>query len=106
MTNLIFFKLQRHSDHHANSYKPYQALESYAEKSPELPYGYSICIMLSTIPFVWSKVIDPIAEAANDDIKLSNEKRNEHHMWVTGTLFAFSMVITYVTFFVFGPENI
>jgi alkane 1-monooxygenase len=29
--NSILLKLQRHSDHHANAYKPYQALATYDE---------------------------------------------------------------------------
>ena len=29
LTNYLLFKLQRHSDHHENSYKPYQTLCSY-----------------------------------------------------------------------------
>lgn len=33
ITNALQFKLQRHSDHHENAYKPYQGLCSY-EESP------------------------------------------------------------------------
>ena len=64
VTNYALFKLQRHSDHHANSYKPYQILDSFTE-SPMLPYGYSISIILSLAPFVWKRVIDPMAIATN-----------------------------------------
>ena len=70
VTNYLFFKLQRHSDHHANSYKPYQILESLPE-SPVLPYGYTVCLILSLFPPIWKKVINPYAEATNKDEKLS-----------------------------------
>ena len=36
ISNIIMFKLQRHSDHHENSFKEYQMLNSYKE-SPHLP---------------------------------------------------------------------
>lgn len=52
LSNYMLFKVQRHSDHHANAYKPYQVLDSFAE-SPLLPYGYSVCLMLVMNPSVW-----------------------------------------------------
>jgi alkane 1-monooxygenase len=66
VTNMILFKLQRHSDHHANAYKPYQILNSFPE-SPMLPYGYSVSLVLSFFPYIWKKVHNPLAEATNKD---------------------------------------
>ena len=63
VSNNFLFKLQRHSDHHANSYKPYQILDSLSE-SPMLPYGYSVALMLVLNPIIWKRVIDPLAIAA------------------------------------------
>lgn len=68
----MLFKLQRHSDHHANSYKPYQILESLPE-SPVLPYGYTVSLILCVNPYVWKKVIDPFADAANKGEKVPLE---------------------------------
>lgn len=51
ISNYLFFKLQRHSDHHENSYKPYQTLCSY-EDSPQLPHGYLVCLMIAAFPSV------------------------------------------------------
>ena len=45
-TNYILFKLQRHSDHHANAYKPYQILNSF-EDSPTFLGGYSLALVTS-----------------------------------------------------------
>mmetsp|Transcript_8308 Transcript_8308/g.9424 ORF Transcript_8308/g.9424 Transcript_8308/m.9424 type:complete len:101 (+) Transcript_8308:103-405(+) len=38
-SSYVFFRLQRHSDHHVHSYRPYQILRSY-DASPTLPFGY------------------------------------------------------------------
>ena len=50
-SNYLLFKLQRHSDHHENSLKPYQSLCSY-EESPLLPAGYMGCLILASFPSV------------------------------------------------------
>lgn len=51
-TNYLFFKLQRHSDHHENSSKPYQTLIS-MEESPFLPHGYTLMILMTFFPKVF-----------------------------------------------------
>ena len=56
-TNYLTYKLQRHSDHHENALKPYQTLCSY-EKSPVLPHGYNVCIILSLYPNEWFDVMN------------------------------------------------
>jgi alkane 1-monooxygenase len=56
-SNLISFHLQRHSDHHANALRPYQALRDF-DHLPRLPSGYPGCFMLATIPPLWFKVMD------------------------------------------------
>lgn len=51
ISNYLFFKLQRHSDHHENGLKPYQTLCSY-EDSPQLPHGYLVCLLIALYPKV------------------------------------------------------
>ena len=51
-SNYLLFKLQRHSDHHKNSTKPYQTLVS-LEKSPFLPHGYTLTIIMAFFPKVY-----------------------------------------------------
>jgi alkane 1-monooxygenase len=58
VTNLMLFHLQRHSDHHANPLRPYQALRSF-DHLPTLPSGYPGCFLLAAIPPLWFKVMDP-----------------------------------------------
>jgi alkane 1-monooxygenase len=57
VSNFLLFQLQRHSDHHANAYKPFQVLNHY-EESPQLPSGYSAMIILALFPPLWFKVMD------------------------------------------------
>jgi alkane 1-monooxygenase len=57
-SNVLLYHLQRHSDHHANPLRRYQALRHYDE-SPQLPTGYAGMILLAVIPPVWRRVMDP-----------------------------------------------
>lgn len=71
-TNILLYHLQRHSDHHAQPTRRYQALLSYKE-SPVLPTGYSGMILLALFPFAWRKVMDPKVLAHFDgNIALAN----------------------------------
>jgi alkane 1-monooxygenase len=71
--NCILLKLQRHSDHHANAYKPYQILQS-CEDSPNLPCGYAVCVLASLFPWAWFSIVNPLAEATNKTGKPSEEQ--------------------------------
>jgi alkane 1-monooxygenase len=57
-TNVLLYHLQRHSDHHANPTRRYQALREY-EESPVLPTGYAGMIVLALLPPLWRRVMDP-----------------------------------------------
>ena len=56
-SNLMLFHLQRHSDHHAFASRPYQILRHFDE-SPQLPFGYPVMILMSTVPPLWFKVMN------------------------------------------------
>lgn len=58
VTNLLLYQLQRHSDHHANPTRSYQALRHFDE-APQLPSGYASMIVLAYIPRLWFRVMDP-----------------------------------------------
>src|SRR5690606_35926661 len=71
-TNVLLYHLQRHSDHHANPTRRYQALRDYQE-SPVLPTGYAGMIVLAIVPAVWRRVMDPRVLAHIDgDISRAN----------------------------------
>jgi alkane 1-monooxygenase len=57
ITNLLLYQLQRHSDHHANPTRRYQALRHF-EESPQLPSGYTGMILLAYFPPLWRWVMD------------------------------------------------
>jgi alkane 1-monooxygenase len=71
-TNVLLYHLQRHSDHHANPTRRYQALRDY-EESPVLPTGYAGMIVLAIVPAVWRRVMDPrVAAHFGGDLSLAN----------------------------------
>ena len=57
-TNLLLFQLERHSDHHANATRRYQALRHF-DDVPQLPSGYNGMYPLAYVPALWFRVMDP-----------------------------------------------
>lgn len=57
-SNVLLFHLQRHSDHHANPVRRYQALR-HVDEAPQLPTGYAGMIVLALFPPLWRRVMDP-----------------------------------------------
>lgn len=57
VSNLVLYQLQRHSDHHANPTRRYQALRHF-EDSPQLPSGYGGMIVVAYFPWLWFKLMD------------------------------------------------
>lgn len=71
-TNVFLYHLQRHSDHHANPTRRYQALRSFDE-APVLPTGYAGMIVLALLPPLWRRVMDPrVAAHFDGDLTLAN----------------------------------
>jgi len=71
-TNVLLYHLQRHSDHHANPTRRYQALRDYQE-SPVLPTGYAGMIVLAIVPLLWRRVMDPrVLDHFGGDLTLAN----------------------------------
>lgn len=46
---IILFELVRHADHHFQTTRKYQALR-HLDKSPQLPFGYPMSIMIAFVP--------------------------------------------------------
>ncbi|HEX3361100.1 MAG TPA: alkane 1-monooxygenase [Solirubrobacterales bacterium] len=57
-SNVLLYHLQRHSDHHANPTRRYQALR-HVDEAPQLPTGYAGMIVLAWFPPLWRRVMDP-----------------------------------------------
>jgi alkane 1-monooxygenase len=56
-SNVLLYHLQRHSDHHANPMRRYQALRHF-EEAPQLPTGYAGMIVTAAFPPLWRRVMD------------------------------------------------
>ena len=56
-SNLVLFHLERHSDHHANPLRRYQALRHF-DDLPQLPNGYFGVYLLAYVPWLWFRVMD------------------------------------------------
>jgi alkane 1-monooxygenase len=61
MGRYMLFELTRHSDHHFMASRKYQVLRSEAA-GPQLPTGYPGMMLLSLVPPLWFRVVDPIIE--------------------------------------------
>ncbi|GJQ13874.1 hypothetical protein GpartN1_g5665.t1 [Galdieria partita] len=59
LTNLLQFKLQRHSDHHKDPLRPYQLLRIW-EPTPKLPYSYPTMMVTALFPFVYFRLMNPL----------------------------------------------
>jgi len=56
-SNLVLFHLERHSDHHANPLRRYQALRHF-DDAPQLPNGYFGVYLLAYVPVLWFRIMD------------------------------------------------
>jgi alkane 1-monooxygenase len=92
LTNYFLFKLQRHSDHHENSRKPYQTLCSY-EKSPTLPFGYSAGCILALFPPWWFNIMNPVLESYKKTQKPPEELSRETNSKIVKFLFWINILL-------------
>jgi alkane 1-monooxygenase len=71
-SNVLLYHLQRHSDHHANPVRRYQALR-HVEDAPQLPTGYAGMIVTAVIPPLWRRVMDHrVLEHYEGDVSRTN----------------------------------
>ena len=71
-SNVLLYHLQRHSDHHANPTRRYQALR-HVDEAPQLPTGYAGMIVLAWFPPLWRRVMDPrLVEHYDGDLTRAN----------------------------------
>jgi len=63
---IMLFELVRHADHHYQTSRKYQVLR-HLERSPQLPFGYPMSIILALIPPLWFMVMNPKVEMVQGD---------------------------------------
>ena len=61
----ILFRIQRHSDHHAHTFRPYQILRRF-DDAPYHPFEYMQSMYIVTIPPLWFYLINPRVDALRD----------------------------------------
>jgi len=59
---IVLFELSRHSDHHYQASRKYQVLRHHGE-APQMPTGYPGMMILSLLPPLWFRVMDPRVRA-------------------------------------------
>jgi alkane 1-monooxygenase len=80
-SNVLLYHLQRHSDHHANPMRRYQALRHF-EEAPQLPTGYAGMIVLAYVPPLWRRVMDRrVLQHYDGDLALANLHRRAAHRY-------------------------
>lgn len=55
---LVLYELTRHSDHHYQAHRKYQVLRHMSE-APQLPAGYPAMVILSLLPPLWFRIMNP-----------------------------------------------
>jgi alkane 1-monooxygenase len=71
-SNVLLYHLQRHSDHHANPIRRYQALRHFDE-APQLPTGYAGMIVTAIVPPLWRRIMDHrVLEHYQGDVERAN----------------------------------
>ncbi len=68
---IVLYELTRHSDHHRIAETEYQNLNS-IDNSPQLPYGYPTSILISFIPVLWFKLMNPRVPTEMYELSLKN----------------------------------
>lgn len=81
VTNLVLYQLQRHSDHHANPTRSFQALRHF-EEAPQLPGGYASMLVPAYFPKWWYSVMDPLVmkhyKGDISKVNLDPDRRDEY----------------------------
>lgn len=71
-SNTFLYGLERHSDHHANPLRGYEALRHF-DNSPQLPNGYAGMILLAYCPPLWFAVMNrKVREHYKGDLSKAN----------------------------------
>jgi len=76
ISNSLLVKLQRHSDHHTYSMRPYHLLRNFKE-SPQLPSGYPGMYILSLFPPAFFWIMNPLVKAHKENKERLMESPDE-----------------------------
>jgi len=104
VSSAIFFKIQRHSDHHVASFRPYQILRRY-DHVPWYPFQFIACFWVGIIPPFWFYCINPRCDAIRD-IQLGKKDNptcydnysalTKHDAWIKKVVWVYMFILTIV----------
>jgi len=66
-SSLTWWRLQRHSDHHCATFRPYQILRR-QDDAPWSPFQYELAFLISLNPPLWFYIMNPKADAVMDHL--------------------------------------
>ena len=72
LSGAVMIRIQRHSDHHAHSFRPYQILRR-QDDAPHLAFEYLQTYFIAAIPPLWFYIMNPRVEALDD---MKNDRPN------------------------------
>ncbi|MGL4439416.1 MAG: alkane 1-monooxygenase [Bosea sp. (in: a-proteobacteria)] len=74
ISNAVLYNLPRHSNHHMFASKPFWALEADIT-APLLPFGYKTMIVISFVPSVWKRIVEPRVAHWDQHFASEDERR-------------------------------
>jgi alkane 1-monooxygenase len=76
LSSPVLFRIQRHSDHHAHSFRPYQILRRFDE-APYHPFEYLHSFVICLCPPLWFYTINPRVEVLSE-LATSGKKNDKN----------------------------
>jgi len=65
MSSPVLFRVQRHSDHHAHAFRPYQILRRF-DRAPHQPFEQSVTFLIALFPPMFFYIMDPRVKSIRD----------------------------------------
>lgn len=77
----VLIRLQRHSDHHAHGFRPYQILRR-LDDAPTLPFEYLHTVFLATIPPLWFYLVNPKVDALREVANGKTDVKTKYNQYM------------------------
>lgn len=74
MSSLVLYSLTRHSAHHERGTRPFYELNPYPD-APTMPFGYLTTILITLVPPLWKKIMDPRLADWDDHFATTEERQ-------------------------------
>lgn len=119
ISTALYFRLQRHSDHHTASFRPYQILRRW-DDVPWCPFQTTSCLWTTIIPPLWFYCMNPRVDALNNflngktksgpgEASFTNlrSQLTEHDKWIKKVVWVYVSCLTVIfAYFCFVYEGL